>query len=342
LGDHQNLIFISNDTAAYFDVEANSFYRITGNYSVSEGTGLSVAGFYVMPWVLDTAVTDVLTSGLYEGTDKFQITTIFTSTTAQKLRILPFAFSVGVSYNLTITKLSNVKTVPQVLDEAQEFTTFDMPYYDSADFGALPIVVMGDGSLIGNPEELPEQIYHAVARKVHLNQGDVLDITFSHSIGESVGYIFLYEKDGNKYNKIGEIGYGEDESGLVLTNPNIVYQADREIDLYIIGTTLYYFPIPYDDGYYTMSIFIPSAGIAALTQKGNIQIAPNPVRDKVTVTDLSGNETVSILDVGGRTVFSQAVAGKSLAMNVSHLNSGVYLLRIASPNGVYATKLIKQ
>ena len=67
-----------------------------------------------------------------------------------------------------------------------------------------------------------------------------------------------------------------------------------------------------------MSItYKPSAGIAALTQKGNMRVAPNPVRDKVTVTDLTGNETVSILDLSGRTVFSQAVAGKSLAMNVS-------------------------
>ena len=238
-GGSTNVIFISDDTAAYFDVEENSTYRIVGTYSVEEGAGLSVAGFYIYPWNFDTAITDVLNGNFIEGYDEIEATLILSSSAAGRLRILPLTFSEGVSsYSLTIEKLVT-KTVPQLLDEAQELMVSDMPYYDSADFEAQSMVLVEDGSLIGSTELLG-QIYHAVARKVHLNQGNILDITFSHSLMPYVGYLYIYEKDGSVYRKIGEAGYDENDPDYdIFTYPNLIYEAGEEIDLYIIGSTVF-------------------------------------------------------------------------------------------------------
>ncbi|MDR2853982.1 MAG: leucine-rich repeat protein [Prevotellaceae bacterium] len=66
----------------------------------------------------------------------------------------------------------------------------------------------------------------------------------------------------------------------------------------------------------------------------NISISPNPARDFVTIDGIQSGETVTIIDLQGRTVLSAQTA----TINVSALPQGVYLVRV----GNNIAKLIKE
>jgi hypothetical protein len=58
--------------------------------------------------------------------------------------------------------------------------------------------------------------------------------------------------------------------------------------------------------------------------KATFGLYPNPANESVVISGLSGNETISIVDMAGRTVMTTQNAGTSQTLNVSDLNAGVY------------------
>lgn len=84
------------------------------------------------------------------------------------------------------------------------------------------------------------------------------------------------------------------------------------------------------------------------TVSNNVRLYPNPATDNllVTVPELSNsNTTVSFMDITGRTAYSSQVqfspAGNAF-INTSSLTAGVYIIKIASANATFSTKLIKK
>jgi len=73
------------------------------------------------------------------------------------------------------------------------------------------------------------------------------------------------------------------------------------------------------------------------------QLYPNPARDEVQVsTNRNNNCTYNISDIQGRTVLSGTVA-KDGRINISQLATGLYIVRLASDEQMYApAKLIKE
>lgn len=75
--------------------------------------------------------------------------------------------------------------------------------------------------------------------------------------------------------------------------------------------------------------------------KKNLIIYPNPVKDKLFIESPNiALEQVNIYDLSGKMVFKQ----KDLSndnLDVSHLQSGVYILKIKTPVGVVQRKLVK-
>jgi hypothetical protein len=71
-----------------------------------------------------------------------------------------------------------------------------------------------------------------------------------------------------------------------------------------------------------------------------ISIYPNPA---TTVLNLSSTEmmdmTISITDVTGRVISTEKVSDSSYRIDVSNLTSGIYLLRMQTPEG--ASKTVK-
>lgn len=67
---------------------------------------------------------------------------------------------------------------------------------------------------------------------------------------------------------------------------------------------------------------------------------PNPVRNVLNISTDASLQKVEVYDILGKTVLS--AKGDSKSIDVSSLNSGVYLLNITSENGVATKKFIKE
>lgn len=64
---------------------------------------------------------------------------------------------------------------------------------------------------------------------------------------------------------------------------------------------------------------------------------PNPANESVTLAGLSGNETISIIDLAGKTVYSVTASNSTQTLNVSDIQAGIYNVVVIS-NGVKTTK----
>lgn len=73
-----------------------------------------------------------------------------------------------------------------------------------------------------------------------------------------------------------------------------------------------------------------------------LNIYPNPANDVLNITsELATIQTVSIVDLNGRTVKQFEVNNTNSQINVSDLNAGVYMLNIQSEEGKTVKKFIK-
>ncbi len=76
--------------------------------------------------------------------------------------------------------------------------------------------------------------------------------------------------------------------------------------------------------------------------KSNIKIYPNPAVQSavINLSEINNASELSIFDITGRKVFSQAINGKNqVTINTSDYASGLYNVIIASGNETYTTKL---
>jgi hypothetical protein len=56
-----------------------------------------------------------------------------------------------------------------------------------------------------------------------------------------------------------------------------------------------------------------------------IEVFPNPARDYVNV-EAEGLESVTLTDINGKTLSSEAAKGQSIRINVSDLKAGIYFI----------------
>ncbi|WP_353779413.1 lipocalin-like domain-containing protein [Winogradskyella sp. 3972H.M.0a.05] len=102
------------------------------------------------------------------------------------------------------------------------------------------------------------------------------------------------------------------------------------------------------DGTLTSTITSDSASSATLSVSNSevfqIQLHPNPVDEKLNLllSDAVANGEYQIFDIEGRVVSESVFNDTSLSLNVSHLNSGLYFIRIVSDRGVLTEKFIKR
>lgn len=74
-----------------------------------------------------------------------------------------------------------------------------------------------------------------------------------------------------------------------------------------------------------MSSVVPDAFLGlSENDKATFGLYPNPANESVVISGLSGNETISIVDMAGRTVLTTQNTGTSQTVNVSDFNAGVY------------------
>lgn len=76
----------------------------------------------------------------------------------------------------------------------------------------------------------------------------------------------------------------------------------------------------------------------AQTEDKTIKIFPNPAKDMVNINTNTPIIKIEIIDLNGKTVFSESYAKPVSAFNVSHLETGLYFVQFNS--GLYNTKLM--
>lgn len=87
-----------------------------------------------------------------------------------------------------------------------------------------------------------------------------------------------------------------------------------------------------------------TVGNEELEQELKVAIGPNPVNDQLQIRfneETSNLKELSILDLSGKIVYSSAVV-ESTNFDLSHLESGAYLVQITSENSSITKKILKQ
>lgn len=70
-------------------------------------------------------------------------------------------------------------------------------------------------------------------------------------------------------------------------------------------------------------------------------IYPNPVTNKLTISGINDVNRIEIFDISGRVVKSVEVASEKVSMNLSDLQSGVYIISLHNKKGIQTAKFIK-
>jgi uncharacterized hydantoinase/oxoprolinase family protein len=82
------------------------------------------------------------------------------------------------------------------------------------------------------------------------------------------------------------------------------------------------------------------AGIVETAQ--SFKVYPNPASDVVAIKGTNGSTFTSVqaFDITGRAVYASDATGNSLSIDVSNWNNGIYLVQIATENGVQVKRIV--
>ena len=78
-------------------------------------------------------------------------------------------------------------------------------------------------------------------------------------------------------------------------------------------------------------------------QEHALKLYPNPAQQQLRLERASASSAhVIVIDIHGRTVLEQRIAGPTNTLDVSILDAGVYLLRVIDPDGMNVLRLVKE
>lgn len=81
--------------------------------------------------------------------------------------------------------------------------------------------------------------------------------------------------------------------------------------------------------------------LTGVSGSSDLNIYPNPVQDVLVIQNTAAIKGWSLFDSGGKKVLEQNSPFFLQEAQVSHLNSGLYILKIETANGVFQQKIIK-
>jgi hypothetical protein len=113
------------------------------------------------------------------------------------------------------------------------------------------------------------------------------------------------------------------------------------------ASTSYYYDMTDNTWYYTTSTpmvrmnFDPSAGINQVEDNLGLRVFPNPANEVINISlNKEVSATLTLLDVSGKVVKTQALNGISTSINTASLNSGVYFVTINDGTSVSTQKVV--
>ena len=74
----------------------------------------------------------------------------------------------------------------------------------------------------------------------------------------------------------------------------------------------------------------------------NVKLYPNPTSNVLNIESLGAIQTISVYNVLGQEVINKALNSTSTSLDVSSLNSGIYVVKTVVDGVTSSTKFIKQ
>jgi hypothetical protein len=113
------------------------------------------------------------------------------------------------------------------------------------------------------------------------------------------------------------------------------------------ASTSYYYDMTNSTWYYTTSTpmvrmnFDPSVGVNEVENNLGLRVFPNPANEVINISlNKEVSATLTLLDVSGKVVRTQALNGISTSINTASLNSGVYFVTINDGTSVSTQKVV--
>ena len=168
--------------------------------------------------------------------------------------------------------------------------------------------------------------------------GYLSDIAFAVAPGDTLRKQNAYTYWESKNNGVTDMGMGQ-----TLTNGNFEKWAEPAAGIVVDSFSYEYDGVTYWSYIYvyTMEIHpvsVPQTEGVINAESVSLSVYPNPVADMVTLSGIIANTTATLYDMRGSVVATFAVNGNETRLDLSHLTSGVYLLRVADS----VVKIVKE
>jgi PKD repeat protein len=155
------------------------------------------------------------------------------------------------------------------------------------------------------------------------------------SLGQSVTFTNLSSGIRNSSAWVFQGGNPPTYSGN--TPPPVVYNTPGTYNVRLIVTNDFTSDTLLKTGY----IYVGGVGINELSQNA-VTVFPNPVRDVMTVQSAGNIKEIQVYNVTGQLVISQTVNAKTITVNTSGLNTGIYTMKAILDNGTINKKIVIQ
>lgn len=318
---------------------SNRIFGVSGGYFVNNGT-LSMAWVYhnggtftnngtmtvTRSMGIDAAVTNV-NNGTITITDTMAINTPSTFQNAGIMNC-PVFLNAGTCNNMGTTTCNNFWNSGTVMHTSGAMN-FSMSIFNSGNitFNA-PATVTQD---IFNSENFTVN-YFMTARSLY--NGDSIQLTafFTNNAYISLSNDLLNSEDltGNGHFCVGDTTWN---SGNVTGTLDICDQTGGGWDLNF-GT---------EAGTVTHCSSGPCVQSVAEYKSAVMLLSPNPANEELTIQlPQSETGTIEVIDVTGRVVMTEEIAGQATQLNVSTLPDGLYTVVVHAQANSYTSRFIRQ
>jgi hypothetical protein len=104
----------------------------------------------------------------------------------------------------------------------------------------------------------------------------------------------------------------------------------------------YYVTCVYEDGESEPSGILDVSFVNIIERKESaFKVFPNPATDYVSIESVKGKmSSVSLINSQGKVVLERNVSDQKISLDISHLNSSFYIIKVTNADGVFTSKLL--
>lgn len=96
------------------------------------------------------------------------------------------------------------------------------------------------------------------------------------------------------------------------------------------------------ESYYRLPITVTNLLSVGNHEFSSLKIFPNPVKNQLTLSNDVKFDSATLYDIVGKKINEFSVSGTELKMDISHLKTGIYILKITKGEQVITSKIIKE